>query len=163
MTQCVGFPIARPQYFVSKVRNNQFCHSYLYTESGLAGLTFWESAGLVIERLWVRISEGAAGDFSSPESTLCADSYWVSVPTPVLPQWHVKDPGHSVKSAGGRLHLNTHALLIQRSRSGLTMPLSRHSVGIRKRAHTQLVRERWATVESARWATVDWSWPKEWN
>ena len=25
--------------------------------------------------------------------------------TPVLPQWHVKDRGHSAKSAGGRLHL----------------------------------------------------------
>ena len=45
--------------------------------------------------------------------------------TPVLPQWHVKDPGHSAKSAGGRLHLNTHTLLTHRSRSGLTMPLCR--------------------------------------
>ena len=27
--------------------------------------------------------------------------------TPVLLQWHVKDPGHSAKSVGGRLHLNT--------------------------------------------------------
>ena len=49
--------------------------------------------------------------------------------TPVLPQWHVKDPGHSAKSAGGRLHLNTHTPLTQRSGSRLTMPLSRHSVG----------------------------------
>ena len=56
-----------------------------------------------------RIPAEAAGDFSSPESTLCADSYSVSVPPPpVLPQWHVKDPCHSAKSAGGRLHLNTH-------------------------------------------------------
>ena len=46
---------------------------------------------------------------------------------PVLPQWHVKDPGHSAKSAGGRLHLNTHTPFTQQS--GLTMPLSRHSVG----------------------------------
>ena len=30
---------------------------------------------------------------------------------PMLPQWHVKDPGHSAKSAGGRLHLNTHSPL----------------------------------------------------
>ena len=29
----------------------------------------------------------------------------------------------------GRLNLNTHTLLTQRSRSGLTMPLCRHSVG----------------------------------
>ena len=28
--------------------------------------------------------------------------------TPVLPQQHVKDPGHSTKSGGGRLQLNTH-------------------------------------------------------
>ena len=32
----------------------------------------------------------------------------VSVPPPVLPQQHVKDPSHSAKSAGGRLQLNTH-------------------------------------------------------
>ena len=34
---------------------------------------------------------------------------------------------------------------------------------IRKRAHTQLVREHSAIVVSARRATVDWSWHKEWN
>ena len=27
---------------------------------------------------------------------------------PVLPQWHIKDPGHSAKSTGGRLHLIMH-------------------------------------------------------
>ena len=83
----------------------------------------------MIGRSRVRIPAGVAGEFSSPESTLCADSYSVSVPPPVLPQWHIKDPGHSAKSASGRLHLNTHTPLTQRSRSGLTMPLSRHSVG----------------------------------
>ena len=49
--------------------------------------------------------------------------------TPVLLHWHVKDPGHSAKSAGGMLHLNTHTPLTQGSWSGLTMPLSRHCVG----------------------------------
>ena len=48
--------------------------------------------------------------------------------TPVLLHWHVKDPGHSAKNTGGRLHLHTHTSLTQRSRSELTMPLSRHSV-----------------------------------
>ena len=48
--------------------------------------------------------------------------------TPTLPQWHVKDPSHSAKSAGGRLHLNTHTPLTQWSQSGQTMPLCRHSV-----------------------------------
>ena len=40
-----------------------------------------------------------------------------------------KKTGYSAKSAGGRLHLSTHIPFTQRSRSGLTMPLSRHSVG----------------------------------
>ena len=47
----------------------------------------------------------------------------------MLPQWHVKDPGYSTKTAGGRLHLNTHTPVTQRSRSGLAMSLSRLSVG----------------------------------
>ena len=50
--------------------------------------------------------------------------------TPVLPQWHIKDPSHSAKSAGARLHLNTHTPLTHRSRIGLTMPLFRQSVRI---------------------------------
>ena len=79
-------------------------------------------------------------------------------------QWHVKDPVHSAKSAGGRLHLNMHAPLTKQSWCGLIMPLSRHSwESIRKWAHMQLVREHLVTIVSARWATVDWSWPKEWN
>ena len=62
----------------------------------------------MIERSRVRIPAGAAGEFSSPGSTFCADSYFGVRSTPVLPQLHVKDPGHSAKSAGGRLQLNTH-------------------------------------------------------
>ena len=79
----------------------------------------------MIERLRVRIPAGATGEFSSLELTSCADSYSVSVPSPC----YVKDPGLSAESAGGRLHLNTHTPLTQRSRGGLTMSLSRHSVG----------------------------------
>ena len=82
----------------------------------------------------------------------------------VLPQWHVKDHGHTAKSAGGRLHLNTH------SPWPTEVGVDRlcHCPGtvwepIRKRAHTQLVRKYPVTVVSARWDTVDWSWPKEWN
>ena len=60
----------------------------------------------------------------------------------MLPQWHVNYPGHSTKGVGGRLHLNIHAPLNKRRRSGLSI-LSRHSVGTyqEKRAHTQLVRK----------------------
>ena len=49
---------------------------------------------------------------------------------PVLPQWHVKDPGHSAKSTDGRLHLNTHTPFTHRGRTVLTLPLSRQSVQI---------------------------------
>ena len=47
----------------------------------------------------------------------------------MLRQRHVKESDYSAKSAGGRLHLNKHTPLTQRSRSGLTVLLSRHSVG----------------------------------
>ena len=38
------------------------------------------------ERSRVRIPAGAAGEFSSPGSTFCADSYFGIRSTPVLPQ-----------------------------------------------------------------------------
>ena len=76
--------------------------------------------------------------------------------TPVLPQWHVKYPVHSAKSAGGRLHLNTHTPLTHRVGWLCRCP-GRVWESIRKCVHTQLVREHSATVVSARWDTVDWS------
>ena len=60
----------------------------------------------MIERSWVQIPAGVAGKFSSPGLTFCADSYFGIRSTPKLLQWHVKDPSHSAKSAGGRLQLN---------------------------------------------------------
>ena len=54
----------------------------------------------MIERSRVRIPAGAAGEFSSLGSTFCADSYFGIR--------SVSDPGHSAKSAGGRIQLNTH-------------------------------------------------------
>ena len=51
-----------------------------YVSTNYPGLLVGKSAGLVIERLRDRIPAGAAGEFSSPEKTLCADSYSVSVP-----------------------------------------------------------------------------------
>ena len=73
----------------------------------------------------------------------------------MLPQWHVKDPGHSAKSAGGRLHLNTHTPLTQRSRSGLTVPsrlsvktyegsdLTRNASGNTRPQSSQLAKPLW--------------------
>ena len=60
----------------------------------------------MIERSRVRIPAGTAGEFSSPGSTFCADSYFGIRSTPQL---HVKKiPVILQKSAGGRLQLNTH-------------------------------------------------------
>ena len=53
----------------------------------------------MIESLGVRVPAEAAGKFYFPGSTVYADSYFGIQ----------KDPGHCVKSAGGRLQLNTHA------------------------------------------------------
>ena len=49
-------------------------------------------AGLMTERLQVQIPVGAVGEFSSPWSTFCADSYFGIRSTPVLPQQHIKIP-----------------------------------------------------------------------
>ena len=88
-------------------------------------------------------------EFSSPELTLCADYCSLSILPTVLLQWHIKDPGHSAKSAGGRFHLNMYMPLTQQSQSGLTMLLPRHGVETYlETAHTQL-REHLATVISA--------------
>ena len=57
--------------------------------------------------------------------------------TPEWPQW----PGHSAKSAGDRLHLNTRTTLPLRSRSGLAMPLFRHSVGTYQQISSHATRQ----------------------
>ena len=41
-----------------------------------AGMAQWKSAGLAIERSRVRVPAGAVGEFSSPGSTFCADSFF---------------------------------------------------------------------------------------
>ena len=84
----------------------------------------------MIERLQIRIPAGAAGEFSSPESQLRA--------TAVI---RIKDLGHFAKNADGRLHLSTHTPLTQRSRSGLTMPLCRHSVGTYQETNSRATRQ----------------------
>ena len=76
-------------------------------------------------RVWFQAGNVKRIFFS--ELTFCADSCLVSVPPPMLPQWHIKDPSHSAKSAGSRLQLNTCTTLTQWSQGGLAM-LSRHSV-----------------------------------
>ena len=60
-------------------------------------------------RTQVRVPTGPVGEFFSPGSTFCADSYFSIYSTPMLLQKHKKDPGHFAKSASERLQLNPHA------------------------------------------------------
>ena len=84
---------------------------------------------------------------------------------PLLPQWHVKDPRQSAKSAGGRLHLNMHTSLTQQSQSGLTMLLSRNNVGNfpKKSSHATCQETFW--TQSSELTEPLWTNPnmKEWN
>ena len=78
----------------------------------------WLGVGLIIKRSQVRVPAGAVGEssLSTPTPSMvnvcAADSYFGFSSTPVLPQQHVNDPGHSAKSADGRLQLNTYALYV---------------------------------------------------
>ena len=74
----------------------------------------------MIRRLQVRSSAGIFF-FFSPELTFGADCHFGIRSISVLPEYNVKDPGHSAKSANGRLYVNTHMQLIQRSGSGQTI------------------------------------------
>ena len=97
---------------------------------GIAGIACWIECQTHYQKVASpKPSRSSGRIFFSRDSFVCWLFFGVGS-TPVLPQWHMKDPGHSTKSAGGRLHLNAHRPLTQRSWSGLTMPLSRHSVGI---------------------------------
>ena len=73
-----------------------------------AFLKYFFTCDTVRSRSRIRIPARAAGELLSPRSTFCADSYFGILSTPMLAQQHVKNPGHSAKSAGGRLQLNTH-------------------------------------------------------
>ena len=97
-----------------------------YQVSHLVG----KSARLMIEKLRVWILAGVADNFLL-QSQLCVLTVIRCPFHPHVTKWLSKDSSHSAKSAGGKLHLNIymHTPLTRWSQSGLTIPLSRHSVG----------------------------------
>ena len=62
----------------------------------------------MIEKSRVRVSAGAAGEFSSPGSTFCAESFRYPFHPRVTAIARKQNLGHSARSAGGSLQLNTH-------------------------------------------------------
>ena len=65
------------------------------------------------QQLLVRVP---LGEFSSLRSNFVIDSYFSICSTAVLPKLHINNPGHSAKSASGRLQINmqhkTHVVLL---------------------------------------------------
>ena len=62
----------------------------------------------MIERSRVRIPAGTAGEFSSPGSTFCADSYPFHPRVTTVARKKSRSFCQKVQVAGGRLQLNTH-------------------------------------------------------
>ena len=119
------------------IRKCHFITSFGNRDSLIVG----KSARLVIERRRVRLPAGAAAEFFKIQSQLCVLTL---IPCPFYPRVTAvarKRPDHSAKSADVRLHLNRHTPLIQRSRSGLTMPLCRHSVGTYQETSSHATRQ----------------------
>ena len=76
--------------------------------------------------------------------------------TPVLLPSHVEDPGHSAKSASGRLHVNMHTPLIQGSQSALIM-LSTHGMKTGQRNELTRNSPRNAQPQSSQLAEPLWT------
>ena len=135
---------------------------YFHSDSFQHGVACWLECRRTRDRKVASSNPGRSGEriFFSRVNFVCWFLFGVRS-IPVIPPWHVKDPGHSAKSAGGRLHLNVHTPWPSEVAVGwLCRCLGIVWEPIRKRAHTQLARAHSVTVVSAHSATVDWSWPK---
>ena len=120
----------------------------------------------MIERLRVQILAGAVGEFSSLESTLCADSYLVSIPPLYYCTVLARKRSLSFCQKWRWQVTPKHAYTFWPNRVGMGWFCCCPGIvwePVRKQAHTQLVREHLVTVITACWANVDWSWPEEWN
>ena len=113
----------------------------------------------MIERLRVRIPAGAAGEFFFSRVKFVGWPLFGVRSTPSLQQWHVKDPGHSVRTPDGRLHLNTQTPVTQQSRSGLTMPLCRHSIGTYQETSSHATRQGTTQPQSSQLVEPLWTDP----
>ena len=112
----------------------------------------------MIERLRVQILAGVMGKCSSSEVTLLT-LIWRLL-HPVLLQWHIKDPGKSDKKCWWQV-TPKHSYTLDQTKSKwadyATVQALCGSLSGNEPTRNSV------TVVSACWATVDWSWPKEWN
>ena len=83
--------------------------------------------------------------------------------TPVLLQWHVKDPGHSAKSAVWQV-TPKHAYTLDPTKSEWAdYAASKRSVGTYPETSSLTTCQGTFGHNRLSWATVDWRWHKEWN
>ena len=94
--------------------------------------------------------------------TLCADSYLVSVPPPCYCSGTEKTPVILPKvQVAGYAWAHIRPWPNKVGVGWLCRCPGIEWEPVRKRGHMQLIREHSTTVISARWAIVDWSWPKQ--
>ena len=109
-----------PLLFVSKMGpeikcNTTLCLSFFLVSNSIpfhrAHHAFWPwfMDSSVVESRTHDQNVASSSPGRSGRVNFCADSHFSICSTHVLLPWHMKDPGHSAKSAGGRLQLNTHA------------------------------------------------------
>ena len=92
----------------SCLRQNLVSRPEISLHSTGAAIAQWKTDRPVIECRVLQSMQEQRENFL-PGLILCADSYSDICSATALPQQHVKDPGHSAKSVGGRLQLNTHS------------------------------------------------------
>ena len=86
-------------------KNNNYDENNIQQHNNIINNWFSDGDSLVVERrtrdrkVAGSSPSRSGGEYFSPWWVFCADSYFGIPSTPVLPQWQVKDPGHSVKSA----------------------------------------------------------------
>lgn len=86
-------------------------------------------------------------------------SFWIRSMSMLLQQ-HVKDPGHLVKNAGGRLQLKTNftgLYILDPRKLDLRVGWLLHEHGVGTHKGNTLIGECSTTITSTRWATVDCS------
>ena len=99
--------------------------------------------------------------FSRVNSLCCANSYSMSVPPHVTARKRLRSLCKKCRWQVTPKHTYTH--------DPTKSEWAEYAVQVHwgnlsgKWAHMQPVREHSTTVISARWATVDWSWPTKWN
>ena len=122
-----------------------------------AGITCWQECQTHDQKVASsNPSSSGWGIFFSRVNFVCWLLFSVHS-SPLLLQWHIKDLSHSATSVDGRLYLNMHTALTQRSQTGLCFCPGIVWEPIWKWAHTQLVGES-SQLDEPLWTDPGLEW-----